>query len=75
MPRPLPPTSFQARPSGCGSDGSARSPMGVPFLTATANHPMDGLSTYPFAVFDADWFGGYRAGLPHGHDTVAGHDC
>jgi virginiamycin A acetyltransferase len=27
---------------------------GVRFITASANHAMDGLSTYPFGVFDPD---------------------
>lgn len=49
--------------------------QGVQFITATANHPMTGLSTFPFAVFDAPRFGGYRASLPRGRDTVVGHDC
>mgnify|MGYP001573774594 CR=1 FL=1 len=48
---------------------------GVQFITATANHPMSGLSTYPFAVFDPDRLGGYRNSLPRGEDTVVGHDC
>jgi virginiamycin A acetyltransferase len=48
---------------------------GVQFITATANHPMEGLSTYPFAIFDQSRFGSYRASLPRGEDTVVGHDC
>ena len=49
--------------------------QGVQFITATANHAMGGISTYPFAVFDPARFGGYRAALPKGGDTVVGHDC
>lgn len=49
--------------------------QGVQFITATANHPMTGLSTYPFAIFDPPRFGGYRASLPRGRDTIVGHDC
>lgn len=48
---------------------------GVRFITASANHPMHGLSTYPFPVFDPEALGHYRdsfAGLP---DTVIGPDC
>lgn len=49
--------------------------QGVQVVTATANHPMTGLSTYPFAVFDPPRFAGYRAALPRGRDTIIGHDC
>jgi len=48
---------------------------GVRFLTATANHPMAGISTFPFGVFDAKRFPGYRYSLPRGRDTLVGHDC
>jgi len=46
---------------------------GVSFLTASANHRLDGFSTLPFAIF-----GGPREGRPSmpdpGPDTVIGHD-
>lgn len=48
---------------------------GARFITASANHPMDGLSTYPFPVFDPESLPLYRdsfTGLP---DTVIGPDC
>lgn len=48
---------------------------GVQFVTATANHPMGGISTYPFAVFEPPRFIDYRASLPRGRDTIVGHDC
>lgn len=48
---------------------------GVQFITATANHPMSGLSSYPFGVFDTARFASYRGTLPRGRDTVVGHDC
>ncbi|MEO0363521.1 MAG: CatB-related O-acetyltransferase [Pseudomonadota bacterium] len=48
---------------------------GVEFVTATANHPMDGLSTYPFAIFDPPRFASYRSALPRGRDTVVGNYC
>ncbi|MEM1386702.1 MAG: CatB-related O-acetyltransferase [Pseudomonadota bacterium] len=48
---------------------------GVQFITATANHPMSGASTYPFAVFDRERLAGYRSSLPRGRDTIVGHDC
>lgn len=47
---------------------------GVRFITASANHAMGGLSTYPFPVFDPATLPLYRdsfVGLP---DTVVGHD-
>ncbi|WP_164657764.1 CatB-related O-acetyltransferase [Tropicibacter sp. Alg240-R139] len=49
--------------------------QGVQFITATANHPMDGISTYPFSVFNPERMGTYRTSLPRGRDTVVGHDC
>ena len=49
--------------------------QGAQFITATANHPMNGISTFPFAVFDQDRIGGFRASLPRGDDTIVGHDC
>jgi virginiamycin A acetyltransferase len=49
--------------------------QGVQFITATANHPMSGISTYPFAMFDAQRIAGYRTSLPRGRDTKVGHDC
>jgi virginiamycin A acetyltransferase len=30
----------------------------VRFITSSANHAMDGFSTYPFAVFNPDLIGG-----------------
>ena len=47
---------------------------GVRIITASANHPMAGISTYPFAIFDHARVGDYIdqiSGLP---DTVIGHD-
>lgn len=48
---------------------------GVQFITATANHPMDGISTFPFAIFDPPRFATYRQSLPRGRDTIIGNDC
>jgi virginiamycin A acetyltransferase len=48
---------------------------GARFITASANHPMQGVSTYPFAVFDPSAIDAYKYsfhGLP---DTVIGPDC
>ncbi len=49
--------------------------QGAQFITASANHAMDGLSTYPFAIFDQARMPTYRASLPRGRDTVIGNDC
>lgn len=47
---------------------------GVKFITASANHRYDGISSYPFAVFDGGSREG-RASLPEaGPDTVVGND-
>ena len=47
---------------------------GVLFVTASANHRYDGVSSYPFAVFDGG-FDEPRASLPGpGPDTVIGND-
>ena len=46
---------------------------GVQFITASANHRYDGISSYPFAIFDGRLEG--RASLPDaGPDTVIGND-
>ena len=48
---------------------------GVTFITSSANHRMDGHSTYPFAIFSG--FGEDRPSLPGSEtarDTVLGHD-
>lgn len=44
---------------------------GVRFITASANHAMDGLTCFPFPVFDPDRMAGYQ---PDRRDTVVGHD-
>ena len=49
--------------------------QGVEVITASANHAMAGVSTYPFAVFDPTKIAGYRGELPRGSDTIIGHDC
>ncbi len=47
---------------------------GVLFITASANHRRDGISTFPFAVFDGG-FDDDRPSLPGpGPDTVIGND-
>ncbi len=47
---------------------------GVRFITASANHAMDGLSTYPFPVFDPARLSDYRASVTGLPDTVIGND-
>lgn len=48
---------------------------GARFITASANHPMDGISTYPFPVFDPEALASYRDGFAGLPDTVIGPDC
>lgn len=47
---------------------------GVRFITASANHAMDGFTTYPFGVFDRDTLADYRDSFTGLRDTVIGHD-
>jgi virginiamycin A acetyltransferase len=44
---------------------------GVRFLTAGANHAMDGATTFPFPIFDPEQISEYQ---PDTRDTVIGHD-
>lgn len=48
---------------------------GVQFITSSANHPMEWISTYPFGIFDPARFATYRDSLPTGSDTIVGNDC
>ncbi len=46
---------------------------GVRFVTSSANHRYDGISSFPFAVFDG--FGMHRPSMPQAFpDTVIGND-
>lgn len=47
---------------------------GVQFITSSANHQMDGFSTYPFDVFGEPWRSSYKAVWPNKGDTVVGND-
>jgi virginiamycin A acetyltransferase len=47
---------------------------GVRFVTASANHPMQGVSTYPFPIFDAGLWPLWQNALTGLPDTVIGHD-
>ena len=44
---------------------------GVRFITSGANHAMDGITTFPFPVFDPAQIATYQ---PDTRDTVIGHD-
>jgi virginiamycin A acetyltransferase len=44
---------------------------GVRFITSSANHAMDGLTCYPFPVFDPEQMIGFQ---PDTRNTVIGHD-
>ncbi|KIC51146.1 CatB-related O-acetyltransferase [Tateyamaria sp. ANG-S1] len=44
---------------------------GVRFITSGANHAMDGLTTFPFPIFDPAKMANYQ---PDSRDTVIGHD-
>lgn len=47
---------------------------GVQIITSSANHQMDGFSTYPFDVFGEPWRSSYEAKWPNKGDTVIGND-
>ena len=48
---------------------------GARFITASANHPMTGLTTYPFPIFDMSKLEHYKQGVTDLPDTAIGHDC
>lgn len=48
---------------------------GVRFITSSANHAMDGLTTYPFAIFNPDRFVTYPRESGPKPDTIIGADC
>jgi virginiamycin A acetyltransferase len=47
---------------------------GVQFITSSANHPMDGFSTYPFFTFGEPWASCYESKWPNKGDTIIGND-
>ncbi|MCF1708013.1 CatB-related O-acetyltransferase [Tabrizicola sp. J26] len=47
---------------------------GVRFVTASANHDTEGISTYPFAVFDPSQLAAFRDRVRDRPDTVIGND-
>lgn len=48
--------------------------QGTLFITSSANHPMRGVSTYPFAIFNPESLGAYADEIAETGDTVIGHD-
>ena len=47
---------------------------GVRIVTSSANHAMDGFSTYPFAVFNPELIGSYASAIGNQSDTFIGND-
>jgi len=47
---------------------------GAQILTSSANHQMDGFSTYPFNVFGEPWSNNYTAKWPNKGDTLIDND-
>jgi virginiamycin A acetyltransferase len=47
---------------------------GARIITSSANHAMDGFSTYPFAVFNPELIGSYASRIGNSRDTVIGND-
>ena len=47
---------------------------GVLFITSSANHPMRGFSTYPFAIFTPETMGAYAQENAATGDTIIGND-
>jgi virginiamycin A acetyltransferase len=47
---------------------------GVSIITSSANHQMDGFSTFPFAIFGEPWSSSYQANWPNKGDTLIGND-
>ncbi|MEY8116763.1 CatB-related O-acetyltransferase [Falsihalocynthiibacter sp. BN13B15] len=48
--------------------------QGVLFITSSANHPMGGFSTYPFAIFNLETMGVYAQNTEAFQDTHIGND-
>jgi len=48
---------------------------GTTFITSSANHKLDGFSTYPFGIFGHGWEKKQNlSNLPNKGDTIVGHD-
>ncbi len=48
--------------------------QGVRFITDSANHRYDGISSFPFPIFDCTTIGSYAATFQSRRDTVVGND-
>lgn len=48
---------------------------GVRFITGSANHAMDGVSTFPFGAFDRERISACLAAASMSGDVTIGHDC
>lgn len=46
---------------------------GTRFITSSANHQIEGISTFPFIIFGGE-FANYTPHFPHKGNTVIGHD-
>lgn len=67
----LAPYLFGPGPGGLRIGRFCQIAHGVRFLTAGANHATDGLTTFPFPIFDPDQIATYQ---PDTRDTVICHD-
>lgn len=47
---------------------------GAQIITSSANHPMDGFSTYPFVTFGEPWASAYQPVWPYKGDNEIGND-
>ena len=47
---------------------------GAKFITASANHPANGFSTYPFSIFNPETMGDYSDLALQWGDTIVGND-
>ena len=70
----LAPYLYQGAPERLTIGKFCQFAQGCRIITSSANHAMDGFSTYPFAVFSPDLIGGYAATIDNRRDTVIGND-
>ena len=68
------PYTFQGCPEKLIIGKFVQVARGTKFITSSANHQMDGISAYPFAVFGKKWSGLYEANFPNKGDTIIGND-
>lgn len=70
----LAPYLYPGAPERLAIGRFAQIAQGVRFVTASANHPLGGLSTYPFRIFDMATVGPYVGEAATRGDTVIGPD-